>query len=399
MPIGRREFLTSVGAMTGTAIFGAGSRAGLALTQEAQPLQAFSNSLKKVDDIFAAEFARDPAASVTVGIVQGAELVWTKSYGFADVETKRLAAENNLYRIGSITKQFTAIAFLQLVQKGTVHLTDPVEKYVPEFNAVAGKPSWSPPVTLLQLATHTSGLDRESGDVEVYTRGAVKEWEQTLFTALQHTKYLYEPGTRQSYSNIGYAVLGAAIGRASGKAYIEYTTENVLQPLGLKDTSFDLEPSLLPRLAHGYENSDGKADRTVPDRELATGRGYKVPNGALFTTVGDLSKFVAFELGYGPKSLIDPKLYNDNLTRIYASDTDLHGGYGLGFGLNRRGDLVLAGHGGSVAGYTAGAYFHRRAALGIIFLRNYSKGLGTSSLFDVAEVLVPADRLNPPLRS
>ena len=392
MQIGRRNFLVTMGLVTGATFAKATPKEDYALAQEAASISAPSDRFKKVDEIVGAEFAKEPLASISVGIVQGADLVWTKSYGQANIEEKQAATENHIYRIGSITKQFTAIAFLQLVQKGVIHLTDPVEKYFPEINTVQGKSSWSQPITLLQLATHTSGLDREPGNPEVYTAGAVKDWDKTLIAGLAHTKYLYEPGARQSYSNVGYSALGAALGRASGQSYIKYVTENILQPLGLKDTQFELDPSLTPRLAHGSETRDGKADRTVPDRELVTGRGYKVPNGALFTTIADLGKFVSFELGHGPKTLVDYAFYEDNQKRIYASDESLHGGYGLGFGLNRRGNIVLAGHGGSVAGYTAGAYFHKKSSLGIVFLRNSGRGLGNGALFDIAEALIsPAD--------
>jgi CubicO group peptidase (beta-lactamase class C family) len=400
MTIGRREFLVTMGAMAGASLVKASPAIPGAQEQNTGSNPPAQNRFKKVDEIVAAEFSKEPLGSITAGIVQGPELVWKKSYGLADIEEKRPASADRIYRIGSITKQFTAIALLQLNQKGAVHLTDPVEKYVPEIASVQGRSPWSPPITLLQLGTHTSGLDREPGDVDVYTSGAVKDWEKTLIAALGHTKYLYEPGTRQSYSNIGYAVLGLALGRAASQSYTQYVTNKIIRPLGLKDTSFELDSSLLPRLARGYETKDGKADRTVPDRELVTGRGYKVPNGALFTTIADLGKFVSFELGHGPKDLVDATLYEENQKHIYASDDGLHSGYGLGFGSSRRENIVLLGHGGSVAGYTAGAYFHKRSSSGIVFLRNSGRGLGNGALFDIAEAIIPPGLLeDQPRRS
>jgi CubicO group peptidase (beta-lactamase class C family) len=387
-----------MGAVAGASLVSASPAIAASEPQETGSISPAQDRFKRVDEIVGAEFAKEPLASITVGIVEGPDLVWTKSHGLADIEEKRPANADNIYRIGSITKQFTAIALLQLVAKGVVHLTDPVEKYVPEIASVAGRSTWSAPITLLQLGTHTSGLDREPGNVEVYTTGAVKDWEKTTIAALVHTKYLYEPGTRQSYSNIGYAVLGLALGRAAGQSYLQYTTEKIIRPLGLKDTEFQLDSSLLPRLALGYETKDGKADRSVPDRELVTGRGYKVPNGALFTTIGELGKFVSFELGHGPMDLVDATLYEENQKRIYASDDGLHGGYGLGFGTNRRRNVVLLGHGGSVAGYTAGAYFHKRSSLGIVFLRNSGRGLSNGALFDIAEAIIPAGLVDDQLR-
>src|SRR5439155_213056 len=87
------------------------------------------DQIAQVDTLAAAEYAGDPVGGLTVGIVEGAMLVWTKSYGFADAENKRPAARDTVYRIGSITKQFTATMMLQLVEQGKIHLTDSVEKY------------------------------------------------------------------------------------------------------------------------------------------------------------------------------------------------------------------------------------------------------------------------------
>src|ERR1700757_3518361 len=119
---------------------------------------------------------------------------------------------------------------LQLVHEGKVHFSDPVEKYFPEIHQVRGEYKSAPPITLVQLATHTAGLDREPEDTETYVKGSVAEWEKTLIAALPHTKYLYEPGTRFSYSNIGYAILGAALSHAAHQSYTEYVKQKILLP-------------------------------------------------------------------------------------------------------------------------------------------------------------------------
>jgi CubicO group peptidase (beta-lactamase class C family) len=143
---------------------------GLALGQQKPPadLQPVIDQLDKT----AAELVKDPnAASFTIGLVQKSGLVWTKSYGYADIANKKPANADSVYRIGSITKQFTALMLLQLVCDGKVHLSDPVEKYFPEIHQVTGEYKNAPPITLVQLATHTSGLDREPADTETYVKG------------------------------------------------------------------------------------------------------------------------------------------------------------------------------------------------------------------------------------
>jgi CubicO group peptidase (beta-lactamase class C family) len=377
MRIGRRGLLLSLSALAGPR---------LALSQSARPRAG--RALDRVDEIFAAQHAKDGVASIVAGVVSGPDLIWSKGYGYSDIEARTPATADTIYRIGSITKQFTATAFLQLVKRGKVRLTDPVETYFPEVNLVQGRPAGTPPITLLQLSTHTSGLDREPGDVETYTTGAVSDWEKILIAALPHTRYAFEPGTRQVYSNIAVGTLGAALGRAAGQSYVEYATRNVIEPLGLKNTAFDADDALRPRVAHGYVLRDGKPDPEPAARELRTGRGYKVPNGAIFTTIGDLGRFVSFELGHGPATVLDKETLKDNFSRIYASNGNLGSGYGIGFSLSRQGDLVIAGHGGSVAGFVAGAYFHQASQTGVVYLRNFSRSLREEVIFDAFRELI-----------
>lgn len=329
-----------------------------------------SGALSRVDQMFAAEYAKDNLASVTVGVISGPDLIWTKSYGFADIEKNLPATKDSSYRIGSITKQFTAVMLLQLADQGKVHLSDPVEKYFPEVRKVANPFPSASPITLVQLATHTSGLDREPGDTETYLTGQVADWEKTLLAGLSHTKFIFEPGTHYSYSNIGYAILGAALSRAVGQPYIEYVQQHIIGPLGMVHTAFEQNSEILSTLARGYIIRQGVANPKPAAKDLRDGRGYKIPNGALFTTVGDLAKFVSFEMGDGPESVLKKSILADNRTRVNSSDGTLSHGYGVGFMLGREGDLISVGHGGAVAGYVAGAYFNPPSHTGFIFLRN-----------------------------
>lgn len=204
--------------------------ATVSLAQSHGPAVEAMNSL---DPVIAKTVAENAVGGVTIGVVVGPSLIWTKSYGDADIERHIRANENTVYRVGSITKQFTAVMLLQLVESGRVHLSDPVEKYFPEVNRVKGRWAGAPPITLFQLATHTAGLAKEPEDLPTYTVGPVSEWESILVRTIEHISYIYEPGTRYFYSNIGYAILGAALGRAANKPYTEYVTKNILLPLGI----------------------------------------------------------------------------------------------------------------------------------------------------------------------
>src|SRR5262249_5480794 len=107
----------------------------------------------------------------------------------------------------------------------------------------------------------------------------------------------------------------------------------------------------------------------TPEREHQ-GRGYKVPNGAMYTTVGDLARFLSFELGYGPEGVLKKVTLEDNFKRVNSADGDLTSGYGIGFQVERHGGLIAYGHGGWVAGYLAGAVVGRASRVGVVVLRN-----------------------------
>jgi CubicO group peptidase (beta-lactamase class C family) len=340
----------------------------LAMGQQKPPenLQPIIDQL----DTTAAELVKDPnAASFTIGLVQKSGLVWTKSYGYADIANKKPANADSVYRIGSITKQFTALMLLQLVRDGKVHFSDPVEKYFPEIHQVTGEYKNAPPITLVQLATHTSGLDREPADTQTYVKGPVSDWVKILISALPHTKYLYEPGTRFSYSNVGYAILGATLSRAAHQPYTDYVKEKILLPLGMTHSDFEATPAIRQNLAIGY-NMDEKLDAETAEKEHQSGRGYKVPNGALYTTVGDLAKFEQFEMLGGPENVLSKKELEENAHRLVAADRDLTSGYGIGFLIQRNEGRIFVGHSGAVSGYLATAMFQPTAETGIIILHN-----------------------------
>jgi CubicO group peptidase (beta-lactamase class C family) len=334
--------------------------------------ESLHSQLTEIDSLIAAELARRPVGSVTAGVISGKDLIWTKSYGDADMEKKIPADRDTVYRIGSITKMFTALMLEQLVEAGKVHLADPAEKYFPEFKTVENRFTFAPPVTLMQLATHTSGLDREPGDAATYLKGPVADWDKTLIAALGHLHYEFEPGTRFFYSNIGYAILGVALERAAGERYVEYVPKHIFAPLDMTHSAFERNEQMLPHLSKGYEAlPGGHVDSETAEREHETGRGYKVPNGAIYTTMGDLARFASFLMGHGPETV----LKNSSLDRFQAqcevpADIGLTSGYGIGFQVERREGYVAFGHGGSVAGYTSMLLVNRQKDLGVIVFSN-----------------------------
>ena len=327
--------------------------------------------IEAADSIVTAEFAKDSIGSITVGVIAGSQLVWTRSVGFADMSTRRLANRNTVYRIGSITKPFTAVMLMQLVAAGRVQLSDPVERFFPEVNQITARPPGAAPFTFLQLATMTAGLAREPDQAGPFWTGPVSAWEKTLLAALPLTRYKSLPGTEYSYSNIGYAILGAALARVAHEPYTEWQRARVFRPLGMERTRFEVDSTIAPDLAVGYEvNDDGTLDDHTAAQEARDGRGYKVPNGAIFTTVDDLARFVVFELSRGPEGVVPKATLDEAFEGLVATDRFLETGYGLGFMAMSRDGYSYIGHSGSVAGYRAAMYFDRGMKLGVIVFQN-----------------------------
>ncbi len=342
---------------------------------QSQAPAALVSALAELDRDLATEFSADGVGGASIGVVVGADLVWTRNFGVADAETKRPVTSDSAYRIGSITKQFTALALLQAVQDGRMRLTDPLEKYVPEARLLRDARPGTPPVTLLQVATMMAGIAREP-DCDGPLDGPVGRWQQKLLECMAGTAYASEPGTEYLYSNIGYAMLGLAVERAVLQPFTSFVAERTFGPLGMSRTAFEPTEAVRRDLARGYtrRGRDGPYSSTVPDAEL-DGRGYKVPNGALLSSVNDMAKFLSWELGHGSDDVLDRAVQQSNYRRVYSAtagrgELTLASGYGIGFQAQRHGDVVLLGHGGSTAGYHASALVHRESQLGVVVLRN-----------------------------
>jgi len=332
------------------------------------------DGFRLVDSIADAEFRMDSLGSITVAVVNGRELVWAKSYGFTDRQRTQRATPATVYRIASVTKQFTAIALLQLVDRKVVRLSDPVDRYVPEIRTVRGL---TQPPTLVQLATMTSGLARDPVDGRKYSQGPVDTWMQTLISALPATESVSEPGAAYRYSNVGYAILGAALSRAGKTSYVDYVRENVIRPLGMTSTDFALSAAMRTRLATGVDY-DVLVKDTLNYEDAAadhrTGLGLSVPAGGLYSTVEDLARLVSLELGFGPDSVLSAGASAMRNAVPVAADASFYWGYSLGQQVVRWSDTTATGHSGNLAGYTSQMYYDRSRGFGVIVLRSAGGG-------------------------
>ncbi len=332
------------------------------------------------------DVAADDVGGISAAVVVGDRVVWAEAFGWADREAGIPAGVETIYRTGSISKSFTAVALMQQVERGVIALDDAVVSAMPEAAGFADRPDGAPPVTFRQLASHTAGLAREP-ELEGAAQGPIDTWERQVLRSIPTTPYDTLPGARYSYSNIGFGTLGLAVSRAAGTPFMELVTRQIFEALGMTRSTFIVPPELERHLAKGYVNRrDGTVDTETPFIEHR-GRGYKVPNGGVYSTVLDLARFIAGMTGAAGHVMLGPASRRATMTVQTPEDPDE--GYGLGFSVRTTEDgHRLVGHGGSVAGYTAYLLFEPGLRIGVVLLRNYNRG--ETDLSDAAAELLTA---------
>jgi CubicO group peptidase (beta-lactamase class C family) len=329
------------------------------------------------------DVARDDAGSITAAVVIGDSVVWAQGFGWADRDKRIVADRSTIYRIGSISKTFTAAVLAQLVDRKIIALDDPVERYFPEIKGLLRPRTGAAPITFRQLASHTAGIVREPA-LPGAASGPIAEWEAKVLASIPTTAFDTTPGARYAYSNIGYGMLGLALSRAAKVPFMQLVEDGIFRPLGMTSSTFIVTDRLRPQLSVGYVNGSSGLTTQGPAAEHL-GRGYKVPNGGIYTTAPDLARFIAALTGAGTRIMSD-SIRRAMLTKQTPGPA---AGYGLGLSLSApAGAVPTAGHGGSVAGYTCAMSFDPVSRIGVILLRNYSSG--ATSLDAVASQTVRA---------
>ncbi|MBL8271327.1 serine hydrolase domain-containing protein [Steroidobacter sp.] len=329
-----------------------------------------------VQQLIDAEFRKDSRGGVSVGVVENGELVWTYCVGQMDEAKGRPASVDTVYPIGSTTKIFTGLMLLQLVERGQVHLSDPVERYVPEVRQMKNKYPWAPPITLIQLATMTAGVQRGANMPPGVGKAvaAAKTFEDMAALAIPGFEYLYEPGTASRYSNAGYSILGLALSRAAKRPFGEYIRSEILEPLGMHHSAFVAPPQLQEQFALGYRLDRPQVAGNVP---YNSAKNLLMPASDLKSTVLDMARLMRFQMLGGNESVLKQTTLLDSYQLLVPTDALMRYGDGVGFAAVRNEDskLVALGHGGSDAdGFISSYEFDGATKTGIVVLANTYKG-------------------------
>lgn len=299
-------------------------------------------------------------------VAEGDRVLFSKAYGSADLEWNVPNTLATRFRIGSVTKQFTAVCILLLEERGKLKLEDPIRKYYPEAPASWGK------VTLLHLLHHTSGIHSYTDDPKFETFTKLPATPAEIVRRVHDKPLGFEPGREHRYSNTGYILLGLVIEKVSGKTYAEFLKTQVLEPLGLKDSGYDVNTEILARRATGYAKSPAGLvnsqyiDMTIP---------YAA--GAMYSTVGDLLRW---QRGlYGKKLLSAASL--GKFTTVGLKD------YALGVSVRKFAGKDVIRHGGSINGFSSNLLWFPQTQTTVVALSNLI-GPGADSIVNTLGALV-----------
>ena len=328
-----------------------------------EPLSAPEALNQELSSLVRTAQAEWPAPSVSAAVASNGEIVWGETVGVANAATGEEATPDHQYRIGSITKTFTAVAIMQLRDAGKLDLEDPLDRHL---EGVAHKP------TIRRMLSHSSGLQREPpGDVWETMR--FTEGEEFLQSAAEAEQVL-PPGSHFHYSNLAFALLGEVVARVSGQPWEEYLGAHVLQPLGLTRTSVRKQaPAAQGYLVDPYADS-------VHEEPADLDIGATAAAGALWSTPADLARWAAFFSDPNP-DVLSPDTVEEMQTFQTMVDLDQWKlGFGLGLELFREGDRVFAGHGGAMPGFLAMVVASRKEGTGAVLLTNSGAAQGVSEL-------------------
>jgi CubicO group peptidase (beta-lactamase class C family) len=312
----------------------------------------------------------------SVLVAQDGKVLLDKGYGFANLEWDVPNTPTTKFRLGSITKQFTAASILLLEEQGKLKVEDPVKKYMPDAPAAWDK------ITIFHVLTHTSGIPSFSGFPDFESREAQAMTPEKLVEWFRDKPLEFEPGTKWNYSNSGYILLGYLIEKISGQSYSEFVQQNIFTPLGMKDSGYDSNSAIIAHRAAGY----------TPGKSGAVNAGFvhmSIPfsAGALYSTTEDLLRW---EQGlFGGKVLRPESLAK--MTTPFKQD------YAFGLGVSTQNGHKMIAHDGGIQGFNTALAYYPDDKLVVAVLANVNGPAGqiAGNLAKVAlgeKVVLPTER-------
>ncbi|MEW4569070.1 serine hydrolase [Tautonia sp. JC769] len=323
-----------------------------------------------LEAFIAREVEQKGIPALSIALVDGDQIVWVRGFGLADPGRGTPATAETIYRVGSVSKLFTDLAAMQLVERGSLDLDSPVADALPEF---APENPFEAAITLRHLMSHRAGLVREP-PVGHYFDPDEPSLDDTV-ASLNRTRLPIAPGSKTKYSNAGLGVVGLAVERAAGKPFADVIRSGLLQPMGMSSSDFERTAAIESRLARaimwGYDGRRFEA----PGFAL----GY-APAGSLHASMPDLGRFL-ITLFQGGRTEAGEVIKAETLARMFEPQFDAKGRFGLGFAVSEWNGHRRVGHGGAVYGF----------ATELAALPEKKLGVAVSASLDVADVGTIAD--------
>src|SRR5437868_4604604 len=329
--------------------------------------------LKRQTDPIATQVLQSPGVpSATVAVVKNGALAFANAYGAGKIDPRVAATPDMRYAIGSISKQFTAVAALLLQQEGKLKLDDPVSKYIPGLTR-------GNDVTLRMLLSHTSGYQDFWPQDYVMPGMLVATTPQAIADAWAKKPLDFEPGSRWQYSNTNYTLAGMVVEKAAGMPFFQFVRTRILQPVGLSSASdFDVNPRAAT--ATGYIRYGLGPLRPAPD----AGPGWMWAAGELAMTASDLAKWDICLIRH---CLLSPQSYRE-LEREVVLNNGAGTGYALGLDVGMQGGRFMLEHSGEVSGFTAENIVFPEDSAAIVVLTNQDAAPAASAIANgIAQIL------------
>ena len=334
----------------------------------------------KIETLFKSTAEKNYYPGMVYGIVMDGNLIWSGGVGVINLQTQVPVSNQSLFKIASMTKSFTAMAVMKLMEEGKIRLSDEAALYVPEMRKLTYLTKDAAPITIENLLTMTAGFPEDNpwGD-----RQLEDSPEELLALLSEGLSFSNIPSWQFEYSNTGYAILGQIISNVSGMPYQQYLTENIFQPLGMNNTYWEYDGLPADQLALGYrwEEEQWKPEPMLHDGAFGA-------MGGLITSLEDFSKYVAFHLSaYPPRSADESgpvkrsslrAMHKPKEPNLFADARDGNGNScpnisAYGFGLGWRKDCtgqVRVSHSGGLPGFGSEYRFYPEYGLGIVSFAN-----------------------------
>ena len=343
----------------------------------AGPVQAQSPETAKVDSVVHEAMASQKIPGVAVAVIRGSQTILAKGYGLANVEHRVPVTTQTIFQSGSVGKQFTSTAVMQLVEAGKIRLDDPIAKYLPDAPA-----TWRD-ITIRHLLTHTSGIPDYTTDAFDYRR----DYTEDELVKLAYAVTLEFPaGSRWNYSNTGYVLLGAIIRKAGGRFYGDHLAEHVFKPAGMTTARVITEQDIVPNRAAGYQLVKGE----LKNQDWVSPVLNTTADGSLYLSLDDM---IAWDRALRAGKLLQAESWKTAYDPVRLRSGNRYP-YGFGWAVDSAGGQQRIGHGGGWQGFRTHIDRYQGDDVTVIVLANLGEADATGIARRIASALNPA--LQPP---